>query len=417
MAARPPRPETGGFSERFRVRYAEVDAQAIVFNAHYLTYLDQTFTEYMRHLGLTLEQQQAAGLEPVLARTSIHFAAPARLDDLLEVCPRITRLGRTSLTLVFDVHRAEAGVSSPSATPTQRPGQTASPLVVGESLYVNVDLATGRPVEIPPAVRRLLEPEVVQPAVAAPGVAVPPGVAEPGPFELYLEVGTQDGWCMVHCPDLPGLGFKTSSKQAAVALAPGLLAAELAWAERFGVAALGHDFAVAAEVNLPVPVATGDTEAVFGPELEPLDEAYLGYALAYAAASRRALLDLADRLGPELQGWRPADGKRTIGEVLGHIADAEAFYAVRLEDLTAMEPPAAAALWKEYAGRDVGLDPAGRLERTRRLVLERLARLTDADRRRVTESRGETWTARKALRRLVWHERYHTRQIEAWLQA
>ena len=38
------------FYYSFRVRYSEVDAQGIVFNAHYLTYFDTAMTEYLRHI-------------------------------------------------------------------------------------------------------------------------------------------------------------------------------------------------------------------------------------------------------------------------------------------------------------------------------------------------------------------------------
>ena len=252
-------------------------------------------------------------------------------------------------------------------------------------------------------------------------------------FDLFLELGAKDGWCLVHCPDLPGLGFKSPSREAALALAPLRLAAELAWVQSAGIAVpvlasaagLGAEvsaFVAAGEATGDNPVASGDTEATFAPDLEPLDGAYLAYVLSYMRASRRTLLDLVDRLGPALADWRPTEGKRTIGEVLGHIADAEAFYAVRLEHPAQPGgseqpegPQAAAELWKRYAGRDLGLGPVERLVRTRELVLDRLNRLSDEDRGRVIELRGETWTARKVLRRLAWHERYHTRQIESWL--
>ncbi|MFL6791529.1 MAG: acyl-CoA thioesterase [Bradyrhizobium sp.] len=44
------------FHHPLRVRYCEVDTQAVVFNAHYLTYLDTSITDYVRapgcdHLG------------------------------------------------------------------------------------------------------------------------------------------------------------------------------------------------------------------------------------------------------------------------------------------------------------------------------------------------------------------------------
>ena len=38
--------------ERLRVRWSEVDMQKIVFNAHYLTYIDMAMAAYWRRLAL-----------------------------------------------------------------------------------------------------------------------------------------------------------------------------------------------------------------------------------------------------------------------------------------------------------------------------------------------------------------------------
>ena len=38
------------FTHVLRIRYAEVDAQGIVFNSHYLTYFDCAITEYYRKI-------------------------------------------------------------------------------------------------------------------------------------------------------------------------------------------------------------------------------------------------------------------------------------------------------------------------------------------------------------------------------
>ena len=40
------------FSVRKRVRYAEIDAQAVVFNSRYLEYFDIGITEYWRAAGV-----------------------------------------------------------------------------------------------------------------------------------------------------------------------------------------------------------------------------------------------------------------------------------------------------------------------------------------------------------------------------
>ncbi|MGH8674367.1 MAG: acyl-CoA thioesterase, partial [Burkholderiales bacterium] len=37
---------------RLRVRWAEIDMQKVVFNGHYLTYIDTAVAEYWRGIGL-----------------------------------------------------------------------------------------------------------------------------------------------------------------------------------------------------------------------------------------------------------------------------------------------------------------------------------------------------------------------------
>ena len=37
---------------RLRVRWAEVDMQKVVFNGHYLTYIDTALADYWRAIGL-----------------------------------------------------------------------------------------------------------------------------------------------------------------------------------------------------------------------------------------------------------------------------------------------------------------------------------------------------------------------------
>ena len=47
------------FFHRLRVRWAEVDMQKIVFNAHYLMYLDTAVADYWRVLALPYEEAMA----------------------------------------------------------------------------------------------------------------------------------------------------------------------------------------------------------------------------------------------------------------------------------------------------------------------------------------------------------------------
>lgn len=110
------------FSHSLRVRWSEVDMQAIVFNGHYLNYFDVAFTEYWRATGLPdVLAQSAAGLELFARKASIEYHAPARFDDVLDICVRCAELGRSSMRFVLEIYRAE------------------DLLISGEMLYVHAD--------------------------------------------------------------------------------------------------------------------------------------------------------------------------------------------------------------------------------------------------------------------------------------
>ena len=71
---------------RLRVRWAEVDMQKIVFNAHYLMYIDTAVSDYWRALALPYEEAFAQlGGELYVKKASVEFHASARLDDVLDI--------------------------------------------------------------------------------------------------------------------------------------------------------------------------------------------------------------------------------------------------------------------------------------------------------------------------------------------
>ncbi len=83
----------------FRVRYAEIDAQGIVFNAHYLTYYDVTITEYLRALAYDYDGMVAhEGLDFHLVKATVEYRQPIVKDAEIEVGIACGRVGTTSLT-------------------------------------------------------------------------------------------------------------------------------------------------------------------------------------------------------------------------------------------------------------------------------------------------------------------------------
>ena len=74
------------FFHRLRVRWAEVDMQKIVFNAHYLMYFDTAVADYWRALALPYEEaMHQLGGDLYVKKATVEFNASARMDDLLDV--------------------------------------------------------------------------------------------------------------------------------------------------------------------------------------------------------------------------------------------------------------------------------------------------------------------------------------------
>ena len=110
------------FFHTLRVRWSEIDMQAIVFNGHYLNYFDVAFTEYWRATELLDVLAQAeAGLEMFARKATIEYHAPARFDEMLDIGVRCAELGRTSLRFVLEIYRND------------------ELLISGEMLYVHAD--------------------------------------------------------------------------------------------------------------------------------------------------------------------------------------------------------------------------------------------------------------------------------------
>ncbi|MGM0902812.1 MAG: acyl-CoA thioesterase [Bacillota bacterium] len=101
------------FSHRLKVRYSEIDGQKIVFNAHYLTYLDVAVTEYFQE-GLEMDVLSLAEqgeFDFVVAKTTLEYKGSARLNDWLNIWCRTSKIGNSSMTMEFQIIRE--GESTP----------------------------------------------------------------------------------------------------------------------------------------------------------------------------------------------------------------------------------------------------------------------------------------------------------------
>ncbi len=126
--------------ETLRVRWAEVDAQGIVFNGHYLMYADTAVAGWWRALALPYPQAVLGlGIDLYVRKATLEYEAAARCDERLTVGMRCGHIGRSSMRF---------------ATRMRRGTQT---LVRGELVYVCANPATMQSQPVPAALRAVIE--------------------------------------------------------------------------------------------------------------------------------------------------------------------------------------------------------------------------------------------------------------------
>ena len=133
------------FGVEVRVRWQECDAQSIAFNGSYLGWLEIAQAEYFRNLGFSIYRIAAAGyFDSAVAKVTIEYKAPVRVDEMLDLRARVARIGNTSLILEVAIF-THGGV----------PDDTA--LTTIEAIYVGFHADTGQTRRVPDSIRELVD--------------------------------------------------------------------------------------------------------------------------------------------------------------------------------------------------------------------------------------------------------------------
>jgi predicted RNase H-like HicB family nuclease/uncharacterized damage-inducible protein DinB len=236
-------------------------------------------------------------------------------------------------------------------------------------------------------------------------------------YRVYLEIA-DDGRCLAHVPALPGCIVLASTRAEALERLPEAIRDHHAWLRRHGEDAPLPDepvtFEIAGESVGSGPFDPGDPAALLPPDRDPLGCEEMEQLFRLMAHSRTDLLMLVEGLSDELLDWQPAPEAFTLRSLLRHIGNVEEWYVSRLVSPETLPPE-----WEE----DERLPLFEFLEMERRTVVARLRQLSAEERSAVyhptswTDHPDEAWTARKALRRAVEHERQHATQARRILRA
>ena len=129
------------FAHTIRPRYAEVDMQGVVFNAHWLTYFDDTSTRFFASLGYDPKVTFVEGgaFDVMVVKAVLEWRGPAGFDDEVVITARTARIGTASFDLRYDARVGERDVCT------------------GVITYVSVEHGTKRSRPIPDELRAKLD--------------------------------------------------------------------------------------------------------------------------------------------------------------------------------------------------------------------------------------------------------------------
>jgi len=224
---------------------------------------------------------------------------------------------------------------------------------------------------------------------------------------MLYQLGTEDiepnhwvAWVF----ELPGCYSKASNREDAVANAPLRIAEYFEWlsSHNYKAPRVAEPIEVEVSESFNSFISEGDyiVNAFFKDDLRLLSQDKIEHALRLLEYTRSDLLQVvqqmsSDRLDKPIRG----EVQGSIRGILNHLAWAEWWYFDRLN-----------LAFKEEQMPD---DVMKMLEKVRTHTRRQLSQL--AGNTTITECIGERWSARKVVRRTLWHERAHTQQIIRYL--
>ena len=124
----------------FYVRYAETDQMGIVHHSHYVVWMEEGRSEYMRRNGLDYVAVEQSGLALAVTEINVRYLAPAHYNERVTVRTRIDSLRSRALTFGYEIINAD----------------TRQRLVVGSVKLMLID-RQGQVVSMPDAFQTLLK--------------------------------------------------------------------------------------------------------------------------------------------------------------------------------------------------------------------------------------------------------------------
>lgn len=126
------------FVHHVRPRYAEIDQQGVVFNAHWLTFFDEASTRFFAAILDAPASTVFRDFDVMVVKATLEWEGPAHFEDDVAIAVQATRIGTASFDLTYtatvDGRGACVGtITYVSVTPGTR-GSTPIPAGIRSSL-------------------------------------------------------------------------------------------------------------------------------------------------------------------------------------------------------------------------------------------------------------------------------------------
>lgn len=89
-----------------RIRFEETDLQGVVFYGNYVTFQDETVSQFFREIGYGYDQIEGRGWDVHVVNVNINYLGRASFGDVLIHGLRVEHIGESSMTFEYAARRA-----------------------------------------------------------------------------------------------------------------------------------------------------------------------------------------------------------------------------------------------------------------------------------------------------------------------
>jgi acyl-CoA thioester hydrolase len=122
------------------IQWGEMDSFGHVNNAVHIRWFESARIAYLEQSGMS-QMMSGVGLGPILASITCHYRRQLNYPDTVHVGARITRIGRSSMTMAHAVYSETLGAIASD----------------GDSVVVVFDYSSNKPQRMPDDVRAVIE--------------------------------------------------------------------------------------------------------------------------------------------------------------------------------------------------------------------------------------------------------------------